>query len=696
MFGVPTIEFLGHQIDSTGIRPLPDRLTVIADSPFPQSVKSLRRFLGMANYYRRFVPDCSDILEPLTSLLKCNPKTFSPTQEAETAFQAIKCALAKSTSLSHIRPDLPLILKTDASQSAVGAVLQQIQNGEPQPLSFFSRKLQSAQTRYSTLDRELLAIYLAVKHFRHLLEGRQFTIWTDHKPLTFAFKSPADRYSPRELRQLDFVSQFTTDVRYIDGARNVVADALSRLDLNAVQSPSFDLEAIANAQSSDDEFHNLPADTSLRFELVPLLHSTAKITCDLSTGKPRPWVPLSFRRCVFDHFHSISHPSIRSTTKLITDRFVWPSMRKNIREWVTHCLSCQRSKVHRHTITFPGSFAQPDARFQHVHLDIVGPLPPSKGFTHILTCVDRYSRWPQATPITDTSAETVARSFMESWIAHFGLPVHITTDRGAQFTSTLFRELNRTLGTIHFRTTAYHPASNGMVERFHRQLKAAITATHSAAQWSESLPLVLLGIRNTVKEDMGCTAAEMVYGTTLRLPGEMVVDSRISGQLSTSSYVARLRAFMNALRPPIPRSANIRQQVHPSLNSCPYVFVRVDAVKKPLQPPYDGPYRVIERHTKYYVIDKHGSHDSVNIDRLKPAFVDGSPSISVVPQLPELPASVPDSELPAAALSTPPTQPMCDTDQAAIVPSCLPARSMIQTRSGRCVSKSSKLRDFVM
>ena len=237
---------------------------------------------------------------------------------------------------------------------------------------------------------------------------------------------------------------------------------------------------MAAAQAEDVELAQLRTNPSLKFVSLPLLNCASNITCDISTGKARPFVPLNYRRSVFDHFHSVSHPSIRSTVKLVTDRFIWLNIRKDLRLWAKNCVSCQRSKVHRHTITKPGTFALPDARFKHIHMDLVGPLPPSNGFTYILTCVDRYTRWPIAVPIRDISAETVSRAFVESWISPFGVPATVTTDRGSQFTSTLFRDLQRTLGCEHIRTTAYHPAANGLVERFHRQLKAAIMAISSA------------------------------------------------------------------------------------------------------------------------------------------------------------------------------------------------------------------------
>ena len=371
--------------------------------------------------------------------------------------------------------------------------------------------MQPPETRYSAFGRELLAVYLGIKHFRHLLEGRSFVVYTDHKPLTHALHGRPDRYSPREIRQLDFISQFTTDLRHIAGKNNLAADALSRAYINNITGTTIDFDAIAAAQETDDEITQLTgADGPPRLQRVPVPSSHQTMLCDVTTGFSRPYVPASFRKSIFHSLHDLSHPGIRATQKLVTDRFVWNGVNRDIRMWAKTCLKCQKCKVNRHTKTPLGTFTTPDARFDHVHIDIVGPLPPSEGHSYLLTCVDRYTRWPEAFPMGDITAETVARTFVTHWVARFGAPSTITTDRGRQFESRLFHALATQLGTTRIRTTAYHPASNGLVERLHRQLKSSLM-TYDGPRWTETLPLVLLGIRPTHGREGGLGLLEREY-----------------------------------------------------------------------------------------------------------------------------------------------------------------------------------------
>ncbi|XP_064468596.1 uncharacterized protein LOC135380975 [Ornithodoros turicata] len=183
------------------------------------------------------------------------------------------------------------------------------------------------------------------------------------------------------------------------------------------------------------------------------------------------------------------------------------------------------------------------------------------------------------------------------------------------------------MGCKRIRTTAYHPASNGLVERFHRQLKVALRAAPETP-WPEVIPLAHLGIRSTFKPDIGCSVAEMVYGTSLRLPGDLICPLPGSTALSPPDYVSRLRRTMAALRPATSRPSRVSSAFqHPDLASCTHVFVRCDAVRKPLQPPYTGPRLVLRRSPNFYTIQLNGREDTVALERLKPAYVDAVPPL---------------------------------------------------------------------
>ena len=300
-----------------------------------------------------------------------------------------------------------------------------------------------------------------------------------------------------------------------------------------------------------------------------------------------------------------------------TSRHVWPGINADVRRWARSCIQCQRTKVHHHTVSPLHSFPKPDARFDTVHIDLVGPLPPSQGYTYLLTCVDRFTRWPEAIPLTSITAEDVAKAFIWGWVSRFGTPSTIVTDRGRQFQSNLWTALTTLLGSKRVRTTSYHPQANGLVEHFHRQLKAALK-THPQSTWVESLLLVLLGIRTALKEDLHCTAAELVYGTNLRLPGEFFTSPSSTPTLECSDYVSQLKSRMSQIRPISPRDTTSW------IRTCPHVFIRHDAICKPLQPPYNGPYPVVKRTDKYFTVNINGREDTVSLDRLKPAYLDPS------------------------------------------------------------------------
>ncbi|MFN9907586.1 MAG: RNase H-like domain-containing protein, partial [bacterium] len=207
VFASASLSFLGHKVDATGIAPLPKHVQALLDFPPPCDLKQLQRYLGMINFYRRFLPGIAGVLQPLTDLLRGSPKKLLWSDPAAAAFVAGKAALAKCTVLVHPTPDATISLAVDASDTHVGGVLQQLStSGSWSPLAFFSRKLNSAEVKYSTFDRELLAAFSAIRHFRFVLEGRQFRLLTDHMPLTHAMNRVSPLWSSRQVRQMAYIS----------------------------------------------------------------------------------------------------------------------------------------------------------------------------------------------------------------------------------------------------------------------------------------------------------------------------------------------------------------------------------------------------------------------------------------------------------------------------------------------------------
>ncbi|KAG8175363.1 hypothetical protein JTE90_018043 [Oedothorax gibbosus] len=233
--------------------------------------------------------------------------------------------------------------------------------------------------------------------------------------------------------------------------------------------------------------------------------------------------------------------------------------------------------------------------------------------------IDRFTRWPEAVAIPDIRAETVAKQFYATWISRFGCPERLTTDQGRQFESALFRALSQLLGIKKLRTSPYHPQSNGLIEEFHRPMKATLKA-YDTSEWAAALPTLLLGFRTAFKEDLRATSSELVYGQTIRLPG--VFFDPTPTEATPQQLVEELRAHFGSIRP-VPTSSHGRRAtfVHPQMRTCTHAFVRHDAVRKPLQAPYDGPYPVLEKKEKTFDLEIKGERRTISIDRLKPAFV---------------------------------------------------------------------------
>lgn len=620
VFGASEVLFAGYHVNEQGYRPPAAKTKAISEFPKPHDTTQLRRFLGMVNFYRRCLPQAAAWQAPLNEMLKgatSKKSKLTWTKEADFAFTSCKENITKAASAAFLEPTSPLALRTDASSTAIGAALdQKVPDGTWTPIGFFSRKLSPTEQGYSAYDRELLAVYAAVKHFARILEGRPFTIYTDHRPLTYALGQRPDPTRPRRCRQLDYISQFNTSIAYTPGSENLVADALSRTC--TISMPTvLDSATISKEQATDDQLPHLL--TRYRVDLHKLDIDGHPLHCVLADNHVKPYIPVSLRRTAFDVTHRLCHPSGRATAKRLTEKYFWPGMTKDAHRWARQCQPCQVAKVHRHNRSELGNFTTPDHRFSHLHIDLI-KLPYVQGFQYCLTVVDRYTRWPLAVPLPDMCAPTVARALYTQWISIFGTPLVITSDQGKQFESNLFAHLSKLMGAKHVHTTPYHPQSNGMVERMHRTLKAALMC-HPETPWPEALPTVLLGLRTTFKEDLQASPAEMVFGTSPRVPGELFITD--DSPMDQPEFVKSLRKLFRALRPvPAARHSEHKPFVFKTLEECTHVFYRIDAIRKPLEPPYSGPHRVIKRlDNRTYLIDINGQDKTVSTDNLKPAFL---------------------------------------------------------------------------
>uniref|UniRef100_A0A5S6QYL9 RNA-directed DNA polymerase n=1 Tax=Trichuris muris TaxID=70415 RepID=A0A5S6QYL9_TRIMR len=372
------------------------------------------------------------------------------------------------------------LVVADASDAAIGAVIQQLQDYRWVPIAFHSKNLNDTQVRWSTGDKELFAL-----------------LCTDHKPLIHAFTSTTER-SARVQRQLAFLNCLSrpsdltvSHVRY-DGTTS-------------------DFAELAKQQQNSPEIADLTTNQSLRIESRRVKGTDVPLLVDMSTGQARPLVPHSLQRATFDRLHNLHHPGARATKRLVTDRFVW-----------------------------------------------TGPLDYCRGYQYVFTIIDRYTRYPEAIPIVASTAVACARALL-SWISRFGMCISITSDRGKQFTSELWRELFNLLGVQGFTTLAYEPHQNGLVERMHRNMKASLMAVlQGDPNWADALPLVLMGMRASLKPDIGRSAAELVFGETLRLPGQFfdrnteMPQSQFARNLQR--VIAKLRPAQTEWHPPAARS----------------------------------------------------------------------------------------------------------------------------------------------
>ena len=620
------IVFLGHCISVKGILPLTDRVQAIKDFPLPETIAGLRRWCGLIAYSKSFIPRAAEIMCPIYSLLKGakgrkSKKRVIWNDAAEKAFRDIKTALSNATSLAHPLLGAKLHLYTDSSTIAAAATLEQEINGEHSPLGYFSKSYTEHQRKFSIFTLELLAAKWAIKYFEYYLKFQKFTLHCDNSGIVQAArKRDWNHLSMVDYRCLHFILENTQDIVHVKGELNP-ADVLSRPEVNLIIDHIMTVSLKEIAEEQSPEFVRRVMDIGKSLQVVPkqIEGTDSMLAVDISKGVERPIVPDSLRYRVFASIHGLAHQGLRKTLQMISERYIWLTLRKDVADLVAACIPCGKVKTHRKNKAELQRYPVIKGRLHTLNADIVGPLIGSvhlgRTFRYLVTFICRATRWIECVPTEAITAQDVISAFLSGWVQRWGFPVEIITDRGSQFRSREFQDMLTKFGVKHNMTVSYHPQSNGLIESFHSVLKRGLKAYLDRESWVQLLPLVLLGIRASINLNSGYSMAEQLYGHNPRLPNQFFeCDMEVSEQSAP-----QIRAFNEYIRSiPLvqPRIQDPGHYLDPKLESANFVYLRNEKLAS-LQPTYCGPFKVIKRHRKTFVILYKGAPEKVSVDRLK-------------------------------------------------------------------------------
>ena len=532
------LQYLGYVVGQGCLKPDPAKVSAILEFPAPKTPKQVRRFLGMAGWYRRFVNNFSTLAAPLTDTLK-KGKKFNFDKEAEAAFEAIKAALTSDLVL--INPDFSkqFIILCDASASGIGCVLcQKDENGNERPIYYFSQKLNSAQRNYSVTERECLAAVRGIQKFRPYVEGYRFLVITDHSSLKWlmSLRDPTGRLARWSLK----LQGFDFGIEHRKGTLNVVPDALSRVfEVEALQSgvcppesmssdtdvlhidledPSFKsdeyLQIIEHIGQNKDQLPDLQVSDSFVYKKVR--HCTGNPLQDDLVWKL--WVPAALTNRLISLAHCpprASHGGIAKTLYRLRQQFFWPNMASQVKQYLENCEVCKTTKAPNTVLRAEmGKSFSVDRPFQHLYIDFLGPYPRSKiGNTQIFVVLDQLTKFVFIKPLRKANAQSVIKFLQEEIFFVYGVPESILSDNGSQFIGHEFSKMIKTFGITHYRTAVYSPQANAS-ERVNRSILAAIRAYVDQKQtnWDLNLPSIGSALRSTTHSAINMSPYEALFG----------------------------------------------------------------------------------------------------------------------------------------------------------------------------------------
>ena len=629
-----SIEYLGFIIDQAGLHPNPSKIQCVQDWPVPKNVKDVQAFLGLANYYRRFVKDFAKIGNPLT-LLTRKDVPFRWSDACDVAFRSLKRALVTAPVLRLPDPNKDFFIEADASKFAIGAVLYQKEERSKHPVAYISRKMNSAERNYPVQEQELLALIYALKKWRHYVSGTTIRAYTDHQSLVLwhTFKNLAGR----KARWVLELSQYNVELVYKPGLENIVADTLSRRpdhvsinNLAISEAKSNLLTRIREKYASDSCFKDLVAHFQSKNEEVPRrlrsvikwyrYHNDLLWYVRYPNEEPRICLPrdAALLKLVFHECHTSimsGHLGVAKTLDRIISRYYFPKMHYWIRKMIRGCHSCQTAK---HSLKSSRLTLQPlqapNTPWESVSMDFMVELPKtSNGFGALLVVVDRLTKFCILIPTTITAtARDIAFAFLNNVVCRFGLPKSIVSDRDTKFTSTFWMELMSFLDTELLLSSAYHPETDGQTERMNQTLQVMIRhyITPDLLTWDLYLERLEMAYNTSKHASAKYSPFYLNHGREAGSTLDLIIhnQNRANG-LEVKNFVSKLqlhwklaRDALSAAQQEVSYIANRKVQI-PEYEVGDLVWLSVKHVNTHLrarthhkfQRPYKGPYKIIER-----------------------------------------------------------------------------------------------------
>lgn len=552
-----SVQYLGHIVSAEGSRPDPSKIDTVLQWPQPRNRKEVQSFLGLCAYYRRFVKNFSHVAKPLHHLTEKSQR-FLWDERCEAAFAQLKTLLTNAPILSQPRLELPFILDTDASHHAMGAVLSQRIDGEERVIEYYSKTFNRTELNYCVTRKELLAVVRAVKHFQPYLLGRHFVLRTDHASLRWLmnFREPEGQVA----RWIQCLQEYNFDIVHRPGRQHGNADALSRRpcfdrecrycqrleqreivnmrlvqvqsDFAAMQKEDQTLGIVHQwlqvGRPSKEEIRALSPEVKTYWSMWSTLFLCEEKACRHISQNRDDDHQLLVPRSQVEEVLSLAHDSpvgghygFRKTLQKVRKQFYWPNCSRDVEEYCRTCPTCQARNGPRTRQRSHLQICNSGAPFERVAVDILGPLPVTeRGNRYVMVVMDYFTKWPEAIAIPDQTAETVAEACVEHVFSRFGAPMQLHSDQGRNFESSVFRETMRLFGVDKTRTTALHPQSDGMVERFNRTILSYLAkfVDENQRDWDKLLPFLLMSYRSAVHEATKNTPARLVFGRELRLP----------------------------------------------------------------------------------------------------------------------------------------------------------------------------------